>query len=280
MDRRSSPVKKSERDKITMTNLDQSRVIRVGWYQTIVRGDDEQVQSVPNAKFISNKISNRSRRSHRCMKESIYLTYDVLPDCSELLEELRERLLSLPTVDARSREFRLYVKRLTQTAVEIEVEIHFRGNDGTEASAQIRSLVSISCRFTGAPTSILAECSSATRSLTPCSPSPRWSPAAERSLLCSTRSLPMLRPKRSSRRRTRPLAPHSGQHRRTVATRQLRFRAPVMTVRSCTLCVCVFRQPCVSEGAVGSLKTVRACARARFVLARLPIGYCLFCGVR
>ena len=41
---------------------------------------------------------------------------------------------SLPTVDARSREFRLYVKRLTQTAVEIEVEIHFRGNDGTEAS--------------------------------------------------------------------------------------------------------------------------------------------------
>ena len=30
------------------------------------------------------------------------------------------------------REFRLFVKAMTQTAIEVEVEIHFKGNDGTD----------------------------------------------------------------------------------------------------------------------------------------------------
>ena len=125
----------AERDKITMTNLDQSRVMRVGWYQTVVLGDNEEVQSIPNAKFISNKISNRSRRSHRCMKQSFFLTYEAMPELKEILAEMQEELLKLPSVDARSREFRLFLKSFTQTAIEIEAEIHFRGNDGTEFRA-------------------------------------------------------------------------------------------------------------------------------------------------
>ena len=138
-------------------------------YQTVVLGDNEEVQSIPNAKFISNKISNRSRRSHRCMKQSFFLTYEAMPQLREILGEMREaraltssrsrrtrdaispsvspltsrdlprlspqELLKLPSVDARSREFRLFLKSFTQTAIEIEAEIHFRGNDGTEFRA-------------------------------------------------------------------------------------------------------------------------------------------------
>ena len=122
----------TENDKITMTNLDQARIMQIGWYQTVVRGDDEQLQTIPNAKFISNKISNRSRRTHRCMKQSIFLTYDALPDLQGLIDELRAELKKLPSVDASSRDFRVYLKELRQTALEVEVEVHFRGNDGTE----------------------------------------------------------------------------------------------------------------------------------------------------
>jgi len=121
----------TERDKITMTNLSQSRVLSVGWYQTVVCGDDEEVQTIPNAKFISNKISNRSRRTHRCMKQSIFLTHGCLPDMEALIAELKEELVAMPTIDT-ARNFRVYVKEITQTAVEVEVELHFAGNDGTE----------------------------------------------------------------------------------------------------------------------------------------------------
>ncbi len=121
-----------EKEKITMTNLEQSRILRVGWYRTVVLGDDEQVQIIPNARFISNKISNRSRRTHRCMKQSVFLTYDALPEADVLIDQLRAELRALPTIDAKTRNFRVYLKALTQTALEIEVELHFRGNDGTE----------------------------------------------------------------------------------------------------------------------------------------------------
>lgn len=122
-----------ERDKISLTNLEQSRVRRIGWYRTSVVGDDEQIKYIPNAQFISNKISNRSRRTHRCLKESFFLTHDVLPTVEDFLADVRAELFRrIPSIDSKSRPFRLYVKRITQTAVEVELEVHFRGNDGTE----------------------------------------------------------------------------------------------------------------------------------------------------
>lgn len=122
----------AERDKISMSNLEESRVLRVGWYQTVVLGNDEQVQTIPNAQFISHKISNRSRRTHRCMKQSVYLTHEALPVADALIAEVRAALLAMPAVDAKTRNFRVHLKALTQTALEIEIEVHFRGNDGTE----------------------------------------------------------------------------------------------------------------------------------------------------
>ena len=58
--------------------------------------------------------------------------YDALPFAGELIDELRATLRALPSVDATTRDFRVYLKSLTQTAIEIEIEIHFRGNSGTE----------------------------------------------------------------------------------------------------------------------------------------------------
>ena len=99
----------TERDKITMSNLEQSRILRVGWYQTVVIGDNEEVMTIPNAKFISNKISNRSRRTHRCMKQSFYLDYGCLPYLKDLLNDMRKELLSISSVDSKKRYMRVCV---------------------------------------------------------------------------------------------------------------------------------------------------------------------------
>ncbi len=118
-------------DKIKITNLESSRVLRIGWYQTIVVGDDEQRQTIPNAKFISNKVSNLSRRTHRRVKQSIYIDYEALADMETIMADLREALGNLPTVDL-SRNFRVFLKSFTQTAIEVEIEVHFVGGGGTE----------------------------------------------------------------------------------------------------------------------------------------------------
>merc|ERR1719162_2923375 len=126
-----------ERDKISMTGLDQCRIRRIGLYKTEVIGDDEQVQYIPNARFISNKISNRQRRSHRVLKEQIYLTHEVLPTAETFLTQLSTALVSQPTVDTAGRPFRVYVKNITQTAVVVEIEVHFFGNDGKCRNARL-----------------------------------------------------------------------------------------------------------------------------------------------
>ena len=83
-------------DKIEMTRLKQSVVERIGWYATRVRSDDDRVQVVPNSKFVSNKISNLSRRRHRSIRKSFHLNYEDLPKCAAIVTALREKLKSMP----------------------------------------------------------------------------------------------------------------------------------------------------------------------------------------
>jgi len=125
----------AEGDKISFTNLETSRVSKIGWYQTVVCGDDEQVQTVPNQKFISNKVSNKTRRTHRCMKQSILLKYDCLSKVDQLIKDLRRDIYARGdvadgTVDGSTKNFRIHLAALTETAVEIEFEIHFIGGCG------------------------------------------------------------------------------------------------------------------------------------------------------
>ena len=61
-----------------------------------MRSDDDRVQVVPNSKFVSNKISNLSRRRHRSIRKSFHLNYEDLPKCGAIVTALREKLKSMP----------------------------------------------------------------------------------------------------------------------------------------------------------------------------------------
>ena len=58
-------------------------------YGTTVRGNDELVQLVPNSKFVSNKVSNMSKRKHRYMKQSFFVRYEDLDRCEDLVALLQ-----------------------------------------------------------------------------------------------------------------------------------------------------------------------------------------------
>ena len=91
-----------------------------------MRSDDDRVQVVPNSKFVSNKISNLSRRRHRSIRKSFHLNYEDLPKCGAIVTALREKLKSMPDVDENRRLY-VYIKDLRETDVEIEAEVHWRG---------------------------------------------------------------------------------------------------------------------------------------------------------
>ena len=128
-------------------------------YHTRVLGEDEQVRTIPNAQFVSNTISNMSRRSHRTLKQSIFLTYSSLPIVSEVIDSLKSELSEIPGLNQSTRNYRSVIyclpslryrskfavlqilvvcvvmcrvalKSLGETAIEVEIEMHFRGGSG------------------------------------------------------------------------------------------------------------------------------------------------------
>ena len=90
----------------------------------------QQVMSIPNAKFVSNTISNYSRRSHLALRDTIYLNYDAVPKLEAIVDGIREALGELPGVDRSSRSFLVYAKAFGEFGVEIEVNVHFKGSNG------------------------------------------------------------------------------------------------------------------------------------------------------
>lgn len=120
----------AEGDTISFGSVPQSKVTKMGWYQTTVIGLDEQVRTVPNSMFVSNTISNLSRRSHRTLKVDVRLSYGSLPVAGKVVERLKEVLGEMPGLNKTTRNFRVSLKDLTPTSVDLEVEAHFRGANG------------------------------------------------------------------------------------------------------------------------------------------------------
>ena len=118
-------------DKIQMTELGKSVVEQIGWYQCLVRGDDDTYQTVPNSKFLSNKVSNLSKRKHRYMRQTFHLRYEDLSKAEAVCARLRDELAAVDGVDTE-RRFYIFVKGLRETDVEFEVEIHFKGSSGLD----------------------------------------------------------------------------------------------------------------------------------------------------
>ena len=88
-----------------------------------------QVSTIPNAKFVSNTISNLSRRSHNAFRETLYLNYDAVPKMETIVDDIREALCELPGVERNTRLFFVYAKSFGEFGVEIEVAVHFKGNN-------------------------------------------------------------------------------------------------------------------------------------------------------
>lgn len=106
----------------------QGNVQKLGWLETILRGNDETMVTIPNADLLSLRVCNLSR-IHQCQVEQVlqfqYSDVDKLP---QLLEDIKKEIRTTcpAVITDGSRPFRCYWTGFQKDHLEVTLDVHFR----------------------------------------------------------------------------------------------------------------------------------------------------------
>ncbi len=98
-------------------------VEKIGWYTTTVRDRDKCPVYLPNALFSKAFVVNRSRRSHRCIEETLSIRYEDAGRINELTNELKQLLTSLPEIDS-TQSLLIGADSLGDYAVQVHLKVY------------------------------------------------------------------------------------------------------------------------------------------------------------
>ena len=116
-----------EGDSVRFGNGISGTIVKLGWMETVLRGSDEIMLTVPNADLASQQVSNLSR-IHKCqVKQTLRFQYkdvDVLPlVVNEIKREIRAACPELITDGTRP--FRVHITDNAEDHIEVVVDAHF-----------------------------------------------------------------------------------------------------------------------------------------------------------
>ncbi len=97
-------------------------VEEIGWYMTMIRSFDKEPVYFPNALFSKMNVVNRSRRTHRRIRETIGLRYEDMPKLKIILPELKKRILAYEKVDG-NQVFNVVLNRYGDYGLEIYLHL-------------------------------------------------------------------------------------------------------------------------------------------------------------
>jgi small-conductance mechanosensitive channel len=103
-------------------------VERLGWLETVLRGNDDIMLTVPNTELQGSQVSNLSR-IHICqVYQTLRFKYSDASKLPKLLHDIKcEIRASCPTVITDgSRPFRCYWTNFQSNYLEVVVDAHFR----------------------------------------------------------------------------------------------------------------------------------------------------------
>jgi small-conductance mechanosensitive channel len=105
-------------------------VLSLGWLETTIRGADELIHTVPNAKLEGIAISNLSRNERCQVKQTLRFHYQDVHKLPALLETMRENIITATTpaiVTDGSRPCRVVWTDYQERYLEVLVDVHFEG---------------------------------------------------------------------------------------------------------------------------------------------------------
>jgi len=117
-----------EGDKVRLSNGQEGTVAKLGWMETVLRGSDEIMVSIPNADLAKQHVSNLSRVHYSRVKQTLKFKHTEARKLPSLLKSIKEEIrLACPDVVADgSRPFRaVWTNYLPDGSLEVVVDAHF-----------------------------------------------------------------------------------------------------------------------------------------------------------
>jgi small-conductance mechanosensitive channel len=116
-----------EGDKVRFGNGISGTVVKLGWMETIIRGTDEILLTVPNADLASERVSNLSRIHRSQVKQTLRFQYkdaDMLP---VVVGDIKKEIItSCPElITDGTRPFRVHWRSYGDDHLEVVVDAHF-----------------------------------------------------------------------------------------------------------------------------------------------------------
>lgn len=99
-------------------------IVKLGWMETVIRGSDEVMVSVPNTDLVRERISNLSRLRLSQVKQVLHIDYNDADKIPQLIDRIKfEIKLSCPElITDGSRPFRVHWTAIKNDHCEITVD--------------------------------------------------------------------------------------------------------------------------------------------------------------
>ena len=117
-----------EGDKVRFSNGPSGTIHKLGWMETVLRGSDEIMVSIPNADLAQQHVSNLSRVCFSQVEQTLRFKYSDLDKLPNLLKSIKEEIkIACPAVITDgSRPFRAHWVDYGEDYLEVQVVAHFR----------------------------------------------------------------------------------------------------------------------------------------------------------
>lgn len=117
-----------EGDFIRFSNGLKGTIEKLGWMETIIRGPDEVMVSVPHTDLVKLHVSNLSRVRFSQVSQTLKFKYSDAEKIPELIQVIKNEIYSsCPSlITDGTRPFRVYWSDYAPDGLEVTVEAHFR----------------------------------------------------------------------------------------------------------------------------------------------------------
>lgn len=121
----------TEGESIVLGDGSKGEVQKLGWLNTLIRGNDEMVLRIPNTQIARTRIANLSRQRLSNVQVTLDVSYSEIGKLKQLVGDIRANILdALDTYDNLitdgSRPFRVHWRDITETSLQVVVDTHLR----------------------------------------------------------------------------------------------------------------------------------------------------------
>ncbi|KAL3937741.1 MAG: hypothetical protein SGARI_002002 [Bacillariaceae sp.] len=105
-------------------------IVSMGWLETTIRGSDELIHTVPNAKLEGIAVSNLSRHERSQVKQALHFHYDDVHKLPALMKTMRQDIIDATSehiITDGSRPCRVCWCGYGERFLEVMVDVHFEG---------------------------------------------------------------------------------------------------------------------------------------------------------